>query len=161
MKSSITASMLYDFVICPHRVTMDLFRKPTEKDPISPFVQLLWERGNAFEKEVIEKLKIPFLNLRIVPDPERERLTREAIAAGESLIYGGRIRSGDLLGEPDLLKKQNNGYVAGDIKSGAGLEGAGEDTDGKPKEHYAVQLALYTEILERQRICGGRMPFVW
>ena len=144
---SIKASMLYDFVICPHRVTMDLPGNREEKDPISPFVQLLWERGNAFEKAVIEKLKIPFVNLRIVPDPERERFTREAMDAVEGLIYGGRIRSGDLLGEPDLLRKQSNGYVAGDIKSGAGLEGASEDTDGKPKEHYAVQLALYTEIL--------------
>lgn len=161
MKSSITASMLYDFVICPHRVTMDLFGDPAEKDPISPFVQLLWEKGNAFEKDVIEGLKIPFLNLRIVPDTDRERRTFEAMAAGEGLIYGGRIRSDDLLGEPDLLRKQNNGYVAGDIKSGAGLEGGSEDTDGKPKEHYAVQLALYTEILERQGISGGRSPFIW
>ena len=66
---------------------------------------------------MIEKLKIPFLNLRTVPDPERERFTREAMDAGEGLIYGGRIRSDDLLGEQDLLRKQSNGYVAGDIKA--------------------------------------------
>ena len=100
MKGSISATMLYNFVICPHWVTMDLFGNPKEKDPISPFVQLLWERGNAYEKEVIEGLEIPFLNLRIVSDTERERHTLEAMAAEEDLIYGGRIRSGDLLGEP-------------------------------------------------------------
>jgi hypothetical protein len=159
--ASITASMLYDFVICPHRVTMDLFGYLAERDPISPFVQLLWERGHAFEEDVIKGIKVPFLNLRIVPDHERERRTMEAIAAGESLIYGGRIRADDLLGEPDLLRKESNGYVAGDIKSGAGLEGVSEDTDGKPKQHYAVQLALYTDILERRGISGGRIPFVW
>ncbi|NVL91181.1 MAG: TM0106 family RecB-like putative nuclease [Desulfobacterales bacterium] len=158
---SITASMLYDFVRCPHRVTMDLFGNPAERDPISPFVQLLWERGHAFEEDVIKGLEVPFLNLRTVPERERERRTMEAIAAGESLIYGGRIRADDLLGEPDLLRKESNGYVAGDIKSGAGLEGVSEDSDGKPKQHYAVQLALYTDILERKGVSRGHVPFVW
>ena len=31
------------------------------------------------------------------------------------------ILSAGGLGEPDLLRKQDQGYVAGDIKSGAGL----------------------------------------
>jgi predicted RecB family nuclease len=53
------------------------------------------------------------------------------------------------------------GYVAGDIKSGAGEEGD-EDTDSKkPKKHYAVQLALYTDILESLGLSKGRRPFVW
>jgi hypothetical protein len=38
--------------------------------------------------------------------------------------------------------------VPGDIKSGAGEEGGGDDGDGRPKLHYAVQLALYVDILE-------------
>lgn len=42
---------------------------------------------------------------------------------GESLIYGGRIRADDLLGEPDLLRLEGDGYVPGDIKLGAGDEG--------------------------------------
>ncbi len=143
----VTASMLYNYVKCPHRVSMDLFGDPARRDRISPFVQLLWDRGNAFEEEVIKKLQVPFLNLRIVPDREREHLTTKAMTAGEKLIYGGRIRTQDLFGEPDLLRKQDGGYTAGDIKSGAGLEGINEDTDGKPKRHYSVQLALYTDIL--------------
>jgi len=119
----ITATMLYNFVRCPHRVTMDRFGNPAERDKISPFMELLWERGHAFEMEVIEGLKIPFINLRVVPERERESLTLQAMAAGEDLIYGGRIRAGDLLGEPDLLRRKDTGYIAGDIKSGAGLEG--------------------------------------
>ncbi len=158
---SITASILYDFVRCPHRVSMDLYANPADRDPVSPFVQLLWERGHAFEQEVVEQLEIPFLSLRTVPDHEREHVTLEAMAAGEDLIYRGRIRADDLLGEPDLLRKESGGYVAGDIKSGAGLEGASEDVDGKPKRHYAVQLAIYTDILERRGLLGGRSPFVW
>src|SRR5262249_44280437 len=80
---------------------------------------------------------------------------------GEPLIYGGRISADDLLGVPDLLRKEAGGYVAGDIKSGAGEEGASDDSDGKPKLHYAVQLALYTDILERLSLSAGRRAFVW
>ena len=157
----VTASMLYNYVKCPHRVSMDLFGDPARRDRISPFVQLLWDRGNAFEEEVIKKLQVPFLNLRIVPDREREHLTTKAMTAGEKLIYGGRIRTQDLFGEPDLLRKQDGGYTAGDIKSGAGLEGINEDTDGKPKRHYSVQLALYTDILRTMGVSGELEAFVW
>ena len=119
----VTASMLYDFVHCPHRVWLDLFGDQAERDEVSAFVALLWERGNTFEKEVIESTKEPFVNLKAVPQTDRERLTTEAMAAREPLIYGGRISSGDLLGDPDLLKLLGSGYVPGDIKSGAGTEG--------------------------------------
>jgi len=47
------------------------------------------------------------------------------------------------------------------IKSGAGLEGESELADGKPKKHYAVQLSLYTDLLERLKVSAGRFPFVW
>ena len=71
----ITASMLYDMVQCPHRVTMDLFGDPTNRDPINQFVQLLWDKGNLFEKEVIEKLQQPFLDLSPYGGDEKARLT--------------------------------------------------------------------------------------
>jgi len=116
MKPSITASMLYDLVQCPHRVTMDLFEDFSKRDPINPFVQLLWDKGNAFEQEVIEELQVPFVNLRPFSDQEREQLTKEAMLRGDTLIYGGRIRADDLLGDPDLLRWTQGGYVAGDIK---------------------------------------------
>jgi predicted RecB family nuclease len=80
---------------------------------------------------------------------------------GDELIYSGRISHGDLLGEPDLLRRDGTGYVAGDIKSGAGEEGATDESEGKPKKHYAVQLALYTDVLERLGRSPGRRAFVW
>jgi len=140
---------------------MDLFANRSERDEVSPFVRLLWERGTAREKEVVAEIKQPFLDLSTFPSEEKQRLTQAAMDRGELLIYSGRICSDDLVGEPDLLRKQEGGYVAGDIKSGAGEEGATEDHDGKPKMHYAVQLALYTDILERLGRSGGRTPFVW
>src|SRR5258705_1018969 len=136
----ITGSMLYDLVNCPHRLTMDLFGNSADRDAVSPFVELLWERGAAHEKEVVAAIGEPFVDLSPYKDAEKERLTLEAMQRGDPLIYSGRISSADLLGEPDLLRKQGSGYFAGDIKSGRGEEGATQDHDGKPKEHYAVQL---------------------
>lgn len=138
---------------------MDLFADPTRRDPVSAFVQLLWERGNAYEKEVISRLTVPFLDLSAHFGDERERLTLEAMRRGESLIYAGRISADDLLGDPDLLRREGGGYVAGDIKSGSGQEGP--DDEAKLKKHYAVQLALYTDILERKGFAASRRPFVW
>ena len=146
---SITASMLYDLVNCPHRVSMDLFADPKLRDEVSPFVQLLWDRGFAHEQAVMASVGVPFLDLSTFAGDEKEKQTLAAMDRGEPLIYGGRIQAGDLLGIPDLLRKEEGGYVAGDIKSGSGEEGGGEDEEGKPKKTYAVQLGLYTQILEQ------------
>ena len=139
----ITASILYDYLQCPHRVHMDRFGNTGDRDGVSPFIELLWKRGTAYERKVIETLKVPFVDLSTIEDnDEREKATRRALEAGEDLIYHGRLTVDNLRGEPDLLRRQNGGYVAGDIKSGAGVEGATDDSDGKPKKHYAAQLAL-------------------
>ena len=151
--------MLYDLVQCPHRPEMDLFADPAKRDEISPFVRLLWEKGTAFEHEVIDGLKLPMLDLSAYSGEEKERRTYEAMQRGEPLIYSARITADDLLGDPDLLRREGTGYVAGDVKSGSGEEG--EDDDAKLKKHYGVQLALYTDILERRGLASSRRPFVW
>jgi predicted RecB family nuclease len=140
---------------------MDLFGDVALRDPVNPFVQLLWDRGNEYEQDVIGKLDIPFTSLKHLPLEEKESQTYEAMNRGDDFIYGGRISADDLVGEPDILRRCGTKYAAGDIKSGAGEEGGSEDTDGKPKKHYAVQLALYTDILERRGYSGGHRPFVW
>lgn len=155
----VTAAMLYDLVQCPHRPAMDLFGDPGEQDEINPFVQLLWEKGTAYEKQVIDGLDMPFTDLSVYAGDEKERLTLEAMQRGEPLIYGGRISADDLLGDPDLLRRTGEGYVAGDIKAGSGEEG--QDDVAKLKKHYGVQIALYTDILERKNLCGSRTPFIW
>ena len=159
MTTPVTASMLYDLVSCPHRVTMDLFADPAQRDEPNPFVKLLWERGSVYEREVIEGLEIPFTNLSMYVGDEKERLTLEAMQRGEPLIYSGRMQAEGLLGDPDLLRREGDRYVAGDIKSGAGEEGS-QDLS-KPKKHYAVQLGLYTDILERKGLSAGKRGFIW
>jgi predicted RecB family nuclease len=161
MNRPITAAMLYDYVRCPHRVSMDLFGDPSKRDEISAFVQLLWDRGHDYEQQVIQGLSIPFTDLSGLSGQAKEVATQAAMARGDELIYQGRISTEDLLGEPDLIRKQDDGYVAGDIKSGTGLEGAGDNSNGKPKKHYAVQLSLYTDILDKSGLSAARTAFVW
>jgi predicted RecB family nuclease len=156
----VTGSILYSLVTCPQRVALDAFGDQSKRDPVSPFVQLLWERGNLYERDTIAGLKIPFVDLSKAQGDEKERLTFEAMSRGEPLIYSGRIRSHDMLGIPDLLRKTNGGYVPGDIKSGAGEEGAEEDSK-KPKLKYAVQLGLYIDVLEQLGVSAGRNGFIW
>jgi len=157
--SAITASMLYSLVCCPHRVSMDAFGDPSQRDEPNAFIELLWERGSAVEHAQIAALKLPFVNLQALTTTEKARQTREAMAAGAALIYGGRIEADDLLGEPDLLRKEGAGYVPGDIKSGAAEEGGEEE--GRLKKTYAVQLALYVDVLERLKLSAGRRAFIW
>lgn len=158
--TSITATTLYNLVQCPKRVERDFFGSPADRDTVSPFVAMLWERGTAYETEVVSSGVLRFLDLSFAQDDEKERLTLEAMRHGEPLIYSGRISSDGLLGVPDLLRRHGSGYLPIDIKSGRGEEAGGDDDDGKPKLHYAVQLALYVDILERLGLSAGRRGFI-
>jgi len=147
----ITASKLYDYISCPHKVWRDIYGPQDEKiEEANPFVKLLWEKGVLHEKKVVEGLG-KFTDLSQGTLEERFRQTVEHLKKGTSLVYQGVLISGNLLGIPDLLRKTEDGlYIPIDIKSGRGLEVAKEDGDeGKPKKHYALQLCLYAEVLEK------------
>jgi uncharacterized protein len=157
----ITASMLYNHLRCPHRVAMDTFGDWNRRDTVSPFVEMLWARGNKYEEQVIEGLGLEFEDLSTLTGDVKEVATRAAIARGETLIYSGRLSADGLLGEPDLLRREGAGYVAIDIKSGAGEESAGDEDEGKLKKHYGVQIALYTDLLDRLGVLAGRYGYIW
>ncbi|MEO6368180.1 MAG: PD-(D/E)XK nuclease family protein, partial [Steroidobacteraceae bacterium] len=159
MTIRITASQLYSYLNCSQRVAMDVVGNPADRDT-SPFVQLLWERGTAHEREVMVGLGIPYLDLSPLHGEAKESATREAIARQEPLIYSARLSVHELLGEPDLLRWEQGGYVAIDIKSGAGVE-AEEDDGGRLRKTYGVQLALYTDILARMGLAAGRYGYIW
>lgn len=161
MTPAITASLLYNLVQCPKRVERDLFGDPAESDEVSPFVAMLWQRGAFYEASVLASGQSAVLDLSKVEDAvEKERLTLEAMQRREPLIYAGRIRAGDLVGIPDLLRLENGAYVPMDIKSGRAEEGGEDDHDCKPKLHYAVQLALYVDVLEQLGFSAGRYGFI-
>lgn len=158
---TVTAAQLYDHVSCPRRVDLDAHGDACARAELSAFVRMLWERGSAHEASVVDALPAGTVLLAGLPGGERERLTAEAMARGAALIHGGRIAADDLLGDPDLLVRRGPGYMAADIKSGRGEEGGEDDGDGRPKAHYAVQVALYTDVLERLGLSAGRHAEIW
>ena len=150
----ITASMLYDFVQCRHRVYMDVHGPQDLREEPNAFVELLWEQGVQHEAAIVSILP-GVLNLRTIPPSEREAATRKAMADRVPLIYGGRLTHNGtirMVGEPDLLRLRGCGYRAGDIKSGSGIDG---DELAALKPSYALQVAHYTNILELEGLSDG------
>ena len=86
----ISASQLYDFVQCPHRLALDVFGNPVEKDDPNAFVELLWEQGVTHEENIVGLIGIT-ANMKVVDASNRENETRAAIQRREPLIYGGRL----------------------------------------------------------------------
>jgi hypothetical protein len=121
----VTASLLYSLIACPHRVTMDLFGDLAERDEVSPFVRMLWERGTLHEQAIIRGFGAAVLDLSIYHGDEKERLTTAAIEQDEPLIYSGRVRADDLLGEPDLLRRHGTGLRSGRHQIGSRRRGTG------------------------------------
>jgi len=148
----VTASKLYDYTQCPHRVWRDIYGPQEEKiKEINPFVQLLWDRGILYEKEVVSKIG-DHIDLSKGSLDERFKKTIEAMKRKIPLIYQGVLIKDDIIGVPDLLiLMSDGGYTPIDIKSGMGREGVEENSDeeGKLKKHYAIQLALYVDALIR------------
>ena len=148
----ITASILYNYIQCPHKVWRDKYGPQEERvKETNPFVELLWERGVQHEKEVVKEIG-DFVDLKDGIVEERLEKTAAEMTKGTPLIYQGVLKYKDLMGIPDLMRKLPNGsYIPIDIKSGMAFEGADEELgeEGKPKAHYAVQLCLYNELLRR------------
>ena len=138
---NITASKLYNYLQCEHRIWRDVYGPQDEKSKeVNAFVQMLWDKGVGHEEKIVAGLG-DVLNLKDVPDENKIEKTLEAMKMGVPLIYQGVIRDGDLLGIPDLLQSNGDGtYLPIDIKSGMGVEGVDENFEGeeKYKKHYAV-----------------------
>lgn len=148
----ISATDLYSYVKCPHRVWRDAFDNEKLKDPPNEFIQLLWERGVTHERDVIAKQKgeIEILDLSGIPPEERFEKTLEAMRNRIPYIYQGYLTVDELVGKPDLLELQPTGeYMPIDIKSGMGTDGDEEEEDAKLKKGYAVQIGLYVDALIR------------
>ncbi len=148
---NITASSLYDYIKCPHKVWRDIYGPQEEKiQETNPFVKLLWEKGVKHEEKIISELG-EILNLKEGSIDERFQKTIDAMKNETPLIYQGVLKHENIIGIPDLLKKlPDNTYIPIDIKSGVGFEGADEEKgdEGRPKKHYAVQLCLYNDLLK-------------
>lgn len=135
----VTASMLYDMVTCERRIAHDLHGDPALRDPVNQSVQMLWDGGTAHEREILGRIEGQVVDLKDVPDVDRTTATAVAMAGSADVILSGRIEAGDLVGKPDVLKRVDGRWRAGDVKSGGALDPDGQ----RPRLAYAVQVALY------------------
>ncbi|MBK9156388.1 MAG: TM0106 family RecB-like putative nuclease [Chloracidobacterium sp.] len=158
---SVTPSNLYDYLQCPHKVWRDV-HGPREEfvEADNPFLKLLWERGVQHEADVVAGFGFDLFDCSSGSEAERIEATNEALARREPYIYQGILAHGDLFGIPDILHFDGAEYLPIEIKSGSAEVGATEDAAGKPKKHYAVQLALYCEILRRRGLHSSLKGFV-
>jgi len=158
----ITASKLYNYLQCQHKVWRDQ-HGPQEEiiDEINPFVELLWEKGVQHEKEIIKHIGA-FVDLSEGTINERIDKTKNALTNKAPLIYQGVITRDNLFGIPDLLVLEEGQYYPIEIKSGMGLEhvNSKSTSDPRPKKIYAVQLAIYIDILTKMNLIDHRIGYV-
>jgi len=146
---NITASKLYNYIQCPHRVWRDIYGPQDEKqDEENAFLQLIWERGILHEKKIIESMG-EYRDISIGSLEERVTETKKAMDEGADSIYQGVIKYDHMLGVPDLLSRDGKEYIPVDIKSGRGYGDFSENGEDRLKKHYAVQLCLYVDILKQ------------
>lgn len=150
----ITATMMRDMVLCEHRLALDLRGDPALRDPVGAFTAMLWADGREFEAAALVGMSEGATDLRGLPGAARESLTADAMGRGATLILGARLRHDDLIGDPDLLRRDGALWWPGDVKSGDAFE------DGRPKRAYAAQVAHYATILARSGRGDGRRAFI-
>ncbi len=160
----VTAQDLYNLTRCAHRVYLDNNGDPGERARVSPFLELLWQRGLQTEREYLASVApLPCENLDALSLDDAVVATRALMENGAALIYQGAIRSGHRVGRPDILLKRSDAasrlgkfyYEAIDIKAGRGWE----QRNGRRtrfKRHYAFQILFYREILAE--VQGRRAP---
>jgi predicted RecB family nuclease len=149
----ITASHIYDFLVCSHKVYLDAFGDRSRMDPESDFERLLWERGMAHEENVLEGLGLVVSEVEGKGFEECEKQTLRMMREGEAFIYQGRLSTASMRGNPDLLEKTKGEshfgsyyYIPIEMKSGSAYEN--EEAE-RVKLHYALQLSFYADVLEK------------
>ena len=147
----ITATHLYDFAVCAHRVALDFTLDRSRRAPPDEAQRLLLERGRAVEARIAASLGYAAVAGR--PDDPGAALaeTLELMRKGVAGISQGVLASGRHLAIPDLLRRTEGPsdlgefhYVAGDIKSGM-----------QARTDQALQVVFAARLLERIQ---GRRP---
>lgn len=165
VRKYVTASQLYAYDTCPHRVWRDANLLQEQIDPANEFLQLLWEKGILYEAKVLSNLiDGTYLDLKEGSKEERFENTLEAMRHKVPLIYQGVLIVDELFAEPDLLQLLPDGnYVPIDIKAAMGTEQSESSVneEGKYKPHYAMQLCLYADALIRLGFAKERKGIIF
>ena len=148
---TVTPTLLYDYLQCPHKVWRDVHGPKAEYvDEENPFLRLLWDGGVLHEAKIMASFAFDYVDCSSGTEVERVNKTNAALSRRAEYIYQGILDDGDLFGIPDLLHFDGAEYYPIEIKSGSAEVGGDDSASGKLKKHYAVQLALYSDILQRR-----------
>jgi uncharacterized protein len=154
---------LVAFLGCRHASALDYRALDEELETADddPTLQLVQDQGIAHELAHLSRLEGEGRNVVRIPDqaplPQRLALTREAIQAGAEVIYQAALRDGAWHGFADFLLRTDQpsdlgpwSYEVADTKLASGM-----------KARYAVQLALYSDLLAAlQGVLPVRMAVV-
>lgn len=149
----ITASHLYDFTVCEHRITLDFTLDRSKRTPPDEAGRRLMERGLEIERRLADATGY----VRVPSQPGGHEAAFEQTFAlmkeGCTGIDQGVLFSGRRLAIPDLLRRVDGEsslgsfhYVPGDIKSGI-----------EPRSDQVLQVVFAAALLESIQ---GRRPEV-
>lgn len=118
--------------------------------PPSAFEQLMERYGREHEARHLASLGPDVVTLQGLPRPERERRTREAVAAGARVIYQAALRAQTMLGgqavavigDPDFLIASDHGYIVRDAKIARTIT-------ARDHPEILLQLELYGWLFEQ------------
>lgn len=145
-----SASDLVAFLECEHSTTIDLLdlEKPIVRAEDDDESSLLHEKGLSHERQYFERLRSQHTTIADLSSlkfrNERIEATINAMHQGVEIVYQGALRSGDLIGYPDFLRR-----VAGRSRLG---DWSYEVVDTKlarsARAKFIVQLSAYSQCLQ-------------
>ena len=123
-RATILAHHLYDFAECDHRVALDATLDREQRTEPDEAMVLLFEHGQRFEREIVEPLGYPAVEVERDDWKGAFVRTLELMRAGVSGIDQGVLLDGARLARPDLLERVPGEsalgefhYIPGDVKS--------------------------------------------
>lgn len=147
----ITGTTIYGYVACPRQVELDLHLDRARRRKLTAGEELVRQRGRDLEAARVLPLAYREPAYERADYETGAKATLELLRAGVPGVAQGVLREGDLLGIPDLLRREVGAsalgdfhYVVGDIKSSAGA-----------RADQVLQVAFYSRLLGRLQ---GRVP---
>lgn len=145
-EDQITVRTIYDYMVSPFMVWCNKFGPAEEKDPITEYMRLLFEQGNAHEEQVIETNYPDIEKVKYETPEEGFMALLEDMKRGASAVCGAPIYylSEGLRGRIDAIERNDSApsifgdyhYVVKEIKLAKNIQG-----------HHRMQAALYNYML--------------
>lgn len=142
----ITARTIYDYMVSPFIVHCNKFAPEEKKDPITDYMRLLFEQGNAHEENVIEENYPDIEKVKYETLEEGFMLLLEGMAGGVSTLCGVPVfyLPEGLRGIFDVLERRDTApstfgdyhYVVKEIKLAKNIQ-----------RHHIMQAAFYNYAL--------------